>query len=146
MKVELYSKARADQFARMARDMHAESCFKDWPLDLNRLRSFIGSPGVFCALAIDDQQRAVGLILGNAGGFAFSPRQTADLQLLYVDPDHRGGRAAVMLVYAFESWAKAQGITDVHLSQRTGVHMAETSSFFQALGYRLTGVNATKGL
>ena len=146
MRVDLYTQARADQFQRMARDMHAESWFSGWPLDMDRLMQFVRTPGVFCALAINDQIRAVGLIVGNPADFVFSPVRVADLQLLYVDPVHRGGRAAVLLLHAFEQWARGMGLREAHLSQRTGVAVDDTARFFCSMGYRLIGSNAAKGL
>lgn len=146
MRIEPFTAARADQFVRMAREMHAESAFSGWPLEIDNVLRFVRTPGVFCGFAVGDDGVMVGLIVGNPAEFIFSSARVAELQLLYVDPKHRGGRAAVLLLQAFEAWAKTLGLVQIHLSQRTGVAVAETARFFRSMGYRLIGSNAAKGL
>lgn len=61
--------------------------------------------------------------------------------LLYVMPEHRGSRAAYMMVKAFEAWA---GPLELRAGSALGVDDTKAINFYERLGYEQIGVGVMK--
>ncbi len=61
--------------------------------------------------------------------------------LLYVMPDHRGSRAAYLMVRAFEEWAAPY---DMRAGSALGVDDTKAINFYERLGYEAIGVGVMK--
>jgi GNAT superfamily N-acetyltransferase len=90
-----------------------------------------------------------GIIVGMMAGYTvplwFSDDVIASDFVLYLIPEERRkGRAAFMLVRAFENWAIAQGAVDIAPSTTTGVDPEGTARFYEKLGYGRTGISLFK--
>lgn len=90
-----------------------------------------------------------GIIIGTMVGYAvalwFSDDVIASDFVLYLKPEERRkGRAAFMLVRAFEDWAVAQGAVDIAPSTSTGVDPEGTARFYEKQGYARTGISLFK--
>jgi GNAT superfamily N-acetyltransferase len=64
----------------------------------------------------------------------------------YVNPNHRGSRAAIKLLAKLEDWARDNNINDVCIGQTTAVNMEKTQQFYNRLGYKTVGFNTIKHL
>lgn len=85
-----------------------------------------------------------GDIVGMLAGFVvadwYGDDKIASDLAFYVKPEHRKkGRAALMLVRAFEDWAISQGATDLVPGSSTLIGTESTATFFEKLGYERTG-------
>lgn len=86
-----------------------------------------------------------GELIGGMGGI-ISPELTSDALvatelLLYVYPQYRGSRAALMLVRAFEEWAKPY---DMQAGSSLGIDDRKAISFYEHLGFQRIGVSLSK--
>lgn len=88
----------------------------------------------------------IGLFFGYVAESWFGPDLVAGDFTFYVAPEHRGGRAALLLVQAFERWAESKGVLDCTPGVSTMIHPDRTIRFFERLGYTATGMSFTKRL
>lgn len=65
---------------------------------------------------------------------------------VYVKPEHRGGRAFLRLVNAWETWAVQQGVLDLAIGVSTEINAQATVCAYERLGYRLAGYTMVKSL
>ena len=56
-------------------------------------------------------------------------------------PDHRGSRAAILLLKALRRWAHEAGAADLHVNNTTAIDAARTDKFLRKMGFRQTGGN-----
>lgn len=87
-----------------------------------------------------------GEVIGCMGAI-ISPQLTsselvASELLLYVKPEYRGGRTALMLVRAFEKWS---GDLPKVVGSSLGINDKLAIDFYKRLGYDVTGMSLTKG-
>jgi GNAT superfamily N-acetyltransferase len=128
----------------MGRALHTESRFRVYPYDEARLRQAghlaltKGNPG---AIMAELNGAPIGMAVVVAGEHFFSAAKTATAQLLYVAPDHRGSRAAILLLKALRRWAHEAGVADLHVNNTTAIDAARTDRFLRKMGFRQTGRN-----
>jgi GNAT superfamily N-acetyltransferase len=134
-----------DELVEMGARMHAESAYSFLPYDRRKVRRFIQSciddPAGFCGLVAEEDHRLVGLFAGSLIEYFFCNDVVASDIVLYVDPEHRQGLAALRLVRAFSEWAAKRGAREVCLSVSTNVKPDQTGAFYERLGFvRVGGV------
>lgn len=64
----------------------------------------------------------------------------------YVPPEHRGGRAALLLLRHFETWARMRGAAVACLGISTQIKAESTLGFYEKMGYELVGHTLSKDL
>lgn len=87
-------------------------------------------PSVFLANMTSFYNLGIGAVMGvwrhavmiGAVGVLLSPdlfdgRSCATELFWYVDREHRGGRGGILLIHAFEDWARARGAVEVRLTR-----------------------------
>ena len=79
----------------------------------------------------------VGMMGGYCGSAYFSDDQVANDYLVYVTPEQRGGRAFLMLVKAFVSWATEQGAKQIRLGNSAMI--ADVGRLYERLGFDRVG-------
>lgn len=103
------------------------------------LEAVIENPNLgFAAIAEDDDP--IGMIFGIIGQYPFSSVKYAIQTFFYVAPEHRGSRAAFLLLKAFEAWA-APLCQAFLLGQHTGLG---TLKSLERHGYKPYGVQYIK--
>jgi len=137
------TEADIDAMVALGRLLHAESRYRAYPLDDARMREIGrrglgGNPGLIVA---ERDGRAVGMAIVALGEHFFSPALTATVLLLYVEPQARGGMAAVKLLRAVRRWAAKNGAKDLHVNVTTGIKIDRTDRFLRRMGFRQTGGN-----
>lgn len=88
------------------------------------------------AVAVDDG-KIVGGILGDVVEPWYSKNRMGIEHVLYVLPEYRGGRAALMLVKAWVRWCLDEGATQIRPGVSTGCVAAE--AFYERLGFKRAG-------
>lgn len=140
------AQSEADLAAMLAlgRQLHAESWYGALPLDEPRMMALgrrglaHGNPALLMA---ERGGELVGMAVVMLGEYFFAPVRTATVQLLYVAPQVRGGRAAVSLLHAIRRWAEQNKARDLHVNVTTGIEAARTDRFLRHMGFRQTGGN-----
>jgi GNAT superfamily N-acetyltransferase len=87
-----------------------------------------------------------GFMIGAIADTWYSKIVHATEQLLYIDPDFRGGMLAVRLIKSFEALARAGNAVDVHAGATTGMQDERTRALYMRLGYELHGLTLRKKL
>jgi GNAT superfamily N-acetyltransferase len=84
-----------------------------------------------------------GKIIGVIAGFVverwFGDDKIASDYTFYVKPEHRRGRAALLLLRAFEGWAYLNGALDIIPGTSTMIDAEGTARFYEKLGYERSG-------
>ena len=86
----------------------------------------------------------VGFIGGELRSSYYTQDKTANEVIFFVDPKHRGGRAAVLLIQTFEKWAKEHNAKNMEFGVVTAIHPEKTDNFFKRYGFRYLGGNFYK--
>lgn len=87
-----------------------------------------------------------GFMAGHVGETFLNSEINAYDNGLFVAPEYRGGSSAIKLIKNFETWAKAQGASNIWLSQSVGQNQEKTLHFFERLGYVCQGFTTCKKL
>lgn len=119
--------------------MHAESSFS--PMDFSREKAAAtllhGIKTAFVVLSLDD----AGEITGGLHGDVVEPWYSTDRMgvelFLYVRPQCRGGRAALMLLRAWVAWCIDSGAKQ--LRPATAASSPEADRLYRALGFAPVG-------
>lgn len=90
--------------------------------------------------------RPIGMTVGIISERFFSRDRFVSDLTMYIRPEHRGGRAFLLLMRALETWTRAQGIDDIAMGVSTEIHAESTVHTYRRLGYTLTGYTMTKKL
>lgn len=131
----------------MGRMLHAESPrYARMTFDADKVKRLaqrlIGSPltapadGLFVA---ENDERVIGMVAGHIVDLFFTYDKIATDYTFYVRPEHRRGRAAVLLLNAFEAWALKHDIVDIMPGASTAIATPAVKSFYEKRGYELSG-------
>lgn len=91
------------------------------------------------ALVAEQAGVMVGFLLGGLTYEWFSDDLIAFDYSIYVVPNLRNGRLAIKFLKTFEQWAIAKGAINMQLGISTGIHVDNTSHFYQLLGFTESG-------
>ena len=131
--------------------MHRESPrFNGYKFDAHKvaqlLRQAVENPDIYCALVSSVDFVVVGGFLGTAYSQWFSDDRVAADLALFVQPDTRGGIAAMRLIKAYEASAKDLGVKTITLGVSTGVHHDRTIRLYETLGFEEPSIALQKRL
>ena len=87
-----------------------------------------------------------GFVGAHVGRFFWSEHTRASDLGIYVCPQFRGGRAALMLLRAIESWAFSMNQTHFFMGHSVGGKIEQMKDFYRRQGYKIGGFNAMKEL
>lgn len=135
---------------RMAIAMAKESPrFSAFPVSLPKIHALVdnmqANPNALVLVA-DDGDGLAGMLLGFVVPHFFSDALTASELVVYVDPEHRGGRTGLRLIQRFESWAAGRGAAEIVLGVSTEVDAERTAALYERLGYERSGFTTRKTL
>ena len=131
----------------LGRSCHLESRFSRLPYDAERVsqrfRHMIEQPlsTTFFVAAKHASGTVHGLMIGSVDEYFFCRERVASSIFLLVDPQHRGGLAAIKMVMAFRAWAHTRTAAEVYIGVASGVQMQRTGRFLSKLGLQLSGGN-----
>lgn len=83
----------------------------------------------------------VGVLVAQVGAHAFTAKTAAQCLGFYVNPEHRGGFAAVKLLQGFKKWAAERNIETLTLHVTSGIDTARTDRLLRRMGFRQMGGN-----
>lgn len=102
--------------------------------------------GTHCVLLAEQAGQIMGGLVGALEEPFFTEAKSASTILIWVNPAHRGGRAALKLIHAFKNWAVRAQATEICVVVASGVRIGKTDRFLTRLGFRQTGGNYAMGL
>jgi hypothetical protein len=151
IEVREYSNEYRDQAVEIAREMHANSIYKDLPLDeAKTIRQLTASgtplvPDRYFRIAVRGKE-LLGGFYGHVRRTFFCDEILAHDLGWWVKQSARGGMAAVLLLKDFEEWARAQGARKIMVGQSTATNIEQTTKLYKHLGFRVIGFNTVKDL
>lgn len=86
----------------------------------------------------------IGMLLGLVTEQFFSADKLAQELVVYMVPEHRGGRDVVRMIQAFEEWAVSRGAREIALGVSTEVNTERTAAMYRRLGFVDSGVTLVK--
>lgn len=97
------------------------------------------NPAIHCLIHVEERE-LIGVVILLVGPLWYAPKRLAARDLLvWVTPLWRGGSTGPRLIKAIEAWAVNNGISDLYLSQSTGIEVERTSQLYERMGYTLSG-------
>jgi GNAT superfamily N-acetyltransferase len=128
--------------------MHAESMLSAWPLNLERalavLEGTLGLDTTFAYVSEEENGDITGALIGELSMHMVVDVQIATEHLFYVDPEARGGFAAVRLIDAFDTWATLVGASLISIQVDAGINNDRTMDFLHRQGFADHGVYMTR--
>ena len=125
--------------------MHKESMYRDFDYDKMKcgqlLYRCLSNPDTHFAMVAEKDGRLVGMLLGYITEHYFGRDLIALDYMWFVDQEHRGSRAGVELLFAFQDWAKSKGVAEIYIGLSSGVHAEKTGALLTKLGYDVVGGN-----
>jgi GNAT superfamily N-acetyltransferase len=104
-------------------------------------RNFQKHPDAYLFLLAEHKGIPVGMLIASQGPDLFTRQPAAQCLVLYVEPDRRGGKAAIGLLRAFHRWAAEKSATTATMNVTSGIRMRQTDRFLRKRGYQLVGGN-----
>ena len=89
-------------------------------------------------------EEPIGMMLGLVSEQFFSADRVAQELVVYMLPEHRGGRDVVRMIQTFEQWAATRGAREVVLGVSTEVSTERTAALYRRLGFTDSGVSLIK--
>lgn len=111
---------------------------------LRRLGERILKSQELCGFVAENGDGIQGFFAGFVSEYYFGNQNTASDLALFVDPGKRGGRAAILLIRAYEQWARSHGVEEISLGITTGVNQERTAQLYERLGYTKSGIICRK--
>ena len=97
-----------------------------------------------CGFVAENGEGIEGFFAGMVTPYWFGNQQIASDLALFVDQTKRGGRTALKLIKAYESWATSHGVQEICLGVTTGVEADRTVQLYDRLGYPESGIICKK--
>lgn len=76
--------------------------------------------------------------------YLWAPQMQAEIRLVYVSPDHRGGRAFLLLMGAVEAWAKEKNCIEISFALASGLNDEKTAACLEKRGFKRIGIDMVK--
>jgi (aminoalkyl)phosphonate N-acetyltransferase len=95
-----------------------------------------------CGWLVEIEHEAVGFISVHLQNLIHHAAQVAEIQEFYVSPLHRSSGIGKVLLQVAETWAVAQGVTEIELS--TNQKRTQAHKFYLREGYANTHFKMTK--
>lgn len=92
-------------------------------------------------ISVKDGDTYAGLMIASVRAPEFSHDLIAWDTLIYVHPDYRGTRAAILLLKEYRRWSIARGAKMIFMRTTTGIEPQKTGKLFEKLGFRYVGGN-----
>ncbi len=102
-----------------------------------------------CWLVYDNTGKAIAYLAATTERLFHSYRRTATQQMFYVRPESRGTRAAIMLMRAFEQWARSLNCEAAFMQVEHNTYNELTvriSELYTRLGFTMRGAVHIKNL
>lgn len=139
------------QAVSIAHEMHANSIFRDLPLDEAKVFRQLAAAGTsivpdrYFRIAVSGDE-PLGGFYGHIQRSFFCDETLAHDMGWWVKKEARGSLAAPLLLLDFERWAREKGARKVMVGQSTEQDIAKTTKLFEGCGFRVIGYNTVKDL
>lgn len=149
-RLDFDDKPKVEAAMRLAAMMHSESpLHSPYPFDTMQvhelMRAACKDPDWLPLVCLrDDEVIGMGLLMCQP--MFFGPDKEVSDLAFYVRPDCRGTSAAFRMMAFIDLWASALGAVRIQVGIHTGINHDVALSFFQKIGYRVSGICVEKSV
>lgn len=117
------------------------------PYDVGRVREVLqqyldtASPTVFVC---EDRRKLVGFLFAGFGDYDYRGGFYTTQKILYVRPENRGSRAAVLMMKHLIGWSRDLGAVEIMGGNDNGFNSERTAGFLQHFGFEKVGFTMAK--
>jgi GNAT superfamily N-acetyltransferase len=145
-----YDPRYRDQVIQIASEMHADSMFRDYRLDPDKLIAQIQAAEtrpdeLYFRMAVANGE-VFGGFYGMVTRMFFSDEKMGKDIGWWVKRTRRGSWAAFKLLAGFEEWARSKGAKKCFIGQTSEIDVERTTRLYELCGYRIIGMNTVKDL
>lgn len=145
-----YSPVYREQVIAIAQEMHADSMFRDYAFDPDKLIAQLELAAkhpdtAYFRIAVRDGE-VFGGFYGTVSRMFFCDELMARDVGWWVKKSRRGSWAAMALLEGFEQWAAERGALKAMIGQSSEIDIDKTSRLYRHCGYRIVGYNAVKDI
>lgn len=143
MFARLALKADEDAFVEMSRIGAAESLRHVGEFDAGMVRGQFqqyldtADPTIFVC---DERREAIGFMLATVSAYRFAAGFYTTQEILFVRPDRRGTRAAMLLTQEFTRWSDKLGAVENTGGNDNGLFTESTARLLEHCGFERVGV------
>ncbi|MBG6172666.1 GNAT superfamily N-acetyltransferase [Labrenzia sp. EL_208] len=138
-----------DEIVEMAREnsesTRPEQGFSDYRV-LETLYRYIDTALPTVYVAEGKNREIVGFVVANVGQYCWTDGHFAIQEVLYVKPEQRGGRVAVLLMKELIAWARRMGASEVLGGNDNKFNSERTARFLEHFGFERVGFHMRKDL
>lgn len=142
MFVRLALEDEEDVLVSLAREGLAET-FPDDPVDENVIRhtfrAYISSAAT-TFFFVERDRKVLGFLQAAIYGYDYRAGFFTAQKVLYVSPEHRGTRAAALLMREFMRWSREIGAQEILGGNHNGFRSSQMASFLGRFGFENRGV------
>lgn len=128
---------------------NASETMPDEPIDeaymRERFRQYLAT-SFPTAFVVEDKGRLIGLLVADTGDYDHRTGFFVLQRVMYVSPDKRGTRAAVLLAKTLVDWATRMGAVEIVGGNDNDFHSEQTAKFLERFGFRRVGFMMSKRL
>jgi GNAT superfamily N-acetyltransferase len=89
---------------------------------------------------VEHKRELVGFLMASIGGYPFASGIFTTQQVMFVRPDKRGTRAAVLLVRHLIAWSTRLGAKEITGGNNNGLNTERTARLLEKHGFERVGV------
>lgn len=130
---------------------HIQSCSNSFPapdrdcLAQTIMSSFHHTSPMLGLVAYEGSE-LTGIACAVSSRYLWAPQMQAEIRLVYVSPDHRAGRAFLLLMDAIEGWAKEKNCIEISFALASGLNDEKTAACLEKRGFKRIGIDMVKAL
>lgn len=149
MRIRLALTEDEDVIVAMARRYHAEAAVS-MPLGLDErvvrrtMRDYLATANPTIFVAEKPNGHLVGLLVASIQPYLFQSGLWTHVEILYVQPENRGTRAAPELIAHFDAWSRQIGALMSIGGNANMIHTDRTASLYRKFGYQDAGKTMVK--
>jgi len=146
MKVRFATLADVQAMHALGQAMHAESRFRCYPLDAQRveaaLSEMVTHPTTACVLLVETHEgQLVGMLAAFVTTYFFADVRVVQDKWFYVQSSYRGSPAAMKLMLALRRWAENRRVRELNINMSVDIDRERFERFMGHLQFRNCGSN-----
>jgi len=149
MQVRQFQETDFNELIKLAHEMQDESpVYSQMPLDETKLiklgESIVNDKKNLFGMVVMSEGKIVGFMIAAITPYYFSNKKIAQDLALYVVPKMRTSKAAILLIWSYEKWAKDNGAQKINLGVTTGFSDERIATLYESIGYKRCGILCSK--
>lgn len=119
-------------------DTRADTVF-DGAVVREQFASYLSAANPTIFVVVDDSDMPIGFLWATINGYEYRRGLRVFQRVIYVSPENRGTRAAVLLTRHLIQWAKGLGASEIVGGTAISFQPERTSRFLEHFGFRIVG-------